>query len=77
VNLKNFLEPLLDELGLHAASPDKILTDLLDLNERAVLTAVRKQAEKTNNPALGVPEIAQRLSTVAPEFATKLLDLMK
>lgn len=76
-NLKHFPEPLLDELGLHAASPDKFLTDLLDLNERAVLTAVRKQAEKTNNPALALPEIATRLSTVAPEFATKLLDLMK
>lgn len=76
-NLKHFPEPLLDELGLHAASPDTFLTDLLDLKQRAVLAAIRNQAEKTNNPALGVPDIAERLSTAAPEFATKLLALVK
>jgi predicted nucleic acid-binding protein len=72
-NLKHFPEPLLDDLSLHAASPDTFLTDLLDFNKRAVLAAVRKQAEKTNNPGLGVPDIAKRLSTVAPEFAAQLL----
>jgi len=60
-----------------AGSPDKFLTDLLDLKEAAVLSAVHKQAAKTNNPALGVAEIAKRLSSIAPEFSTKLLDLLR
>lgn len=72
-NLKDFPDHLLNELGLHAASPDTFLSDLLDLNERVVLEAIAKQAQRTNNPALGITEIAVRLSKEAPEFASKLL----
>jgi hypothetical protein len=72
-NLKHFPDHLLDDLGLHAASPDTFLCDLLDLNEMSVLDAVRKQADKTSNPSLGIPEIAGRLSKHAPVFADKLM----
>lgn len=72
-NLKHFPESLLDELGLHVASPDKFLSDLLDLNDTSVLQAIRKQADRTSNPSLGIPEIAGRLSKIAPVFAENLL----
>lgn len=75
-NLKDFPQELLEELGLHVASPDSFLCDLLDLNEEAVMTAIRKQATRTNNPSLGLPEIAGALSKFAPEFAMNFLKAM-
>jgi predicted nucleic acid-binding protein len=72
-NRKDFPETLLATLGLRVATPDEFLSELLELNEKTVLHAISRQAERTNIPVLSVLDIAQRLSRVAPDFANSLL----
>lgn len=67
-NLKDFPADLLEELGLHAASPDEFLLDLYDLNSDIVSKALNNQSLKTQNLSITRQEILQRLSGLAPNF---------
>lgn len=67
-NLKDFPADLLEELGLHAVSPDEFLLDLYDLNSDIVSKALNNQSLKTQNPSITRQEILQRLSGLAPNF---------
>lgn len=75
-NLKDFPSDLLEELGLHATSPDGFLLDLLDLNPELVMSALLKQAGRTNRPSLSVATVLDSLASVAPEFSTSARRLL-
>lgn len=56
-NLKDFPEEALAEYGVVAQHPDDFLEHLLDLNQAAVLGAVREQRAALKNPPRSVAEL--------------------
>jgi predicted nucleic acid-binding protein len=76
-NLKDFPNDLLRELGLHASSPDAFLLDLLDLNTELVVSALIKQAARTNRPSLTISRVLDSLNPLVPSFSATVRELLR
>ncbi|ACT08552.1 conserved hypothetical protein [Dickeya chrysanthemi Ech1591] len=55
-NLKDFPQPSLNNFGIEAQHPDDFMTDLFDLNQALVLSAVNKQRRNMKRPPKSVGE---------------------
>lgn len=73
VNLGDFPADALDAYGLEAQHPDDFVMHLVDLNEVAVLEAVKEQLSVYSNPVLDAEDLAARLrSSGLAEFSAHL-----
>lgn len=55
-NLKDFLQSSLNNFDIEALHPDDFVTDLFDLNQAFVLSAVNKQRHNMKKPPKSVEE---------------------
>ncbi|UMB77216.1 PIN domain-containing protein [Dickeya fangzhongdai] len=60
-NLKDFPHPEIDNFGIEALHPDDFITDLLDLNQALVLSAVSRQRHSMRKPPKSVDEYLDAL----------------
>ncbi|MGM3163054.1 PIN domain-containing protein [Dickeya undicola] len=60
-NLKDFPHPEIDNFGIEALHPDDFITDLLDLNQALVLSAVSRQRHNMRKPSKSVDEYLDAL----------------
>ncbi|WP_042858398.1 putative toxin-antitoxin system toxin component, PIN family [Dickeya sp. NCPPB 3274] len=60
-NLKDFSHPEIDNFGIEALHPDDFITDLLDLNQALVLSAVSRQRHSMRKPPKSVDEYLDTL----------------
>lgn len=60
-NLKDFPQPSLNSFGIEALHPDDFITDLFDLNQALVLSAVNKQRQSMKKPPKSVDEYLEAL----------------
>lgn len=60
-NLKDFPHPEIDNFGIEALHPDDFITDLLDLNQALVLSAVSRQRHSMRKPLKSVDEYIDAL----------------
>lgn len=56
-NVSDFPDHRVVGHGVHAVHPDELLTDLLSIEPRAVIRAVRQQRAQLRNPPATVPSI--------------------
>ncbi|MGM3190323.1 PIN domain-containing protein [Dickeya dadantii subsp. dieffenbachiae] len=72
-NLKDFPQPSLNNFGIEAQHPDDFMTDLLDLNQALVLSAVNKQRRSMRKPPKSVDEYLDALLRQGlPQTVTEL-----
>lgn len=74
-NVADFPAKPLEDLGLHALSPDDFLLDALDLAPDVVGRVIVEQAADARRPPLAVEEVLESLRRAgAPRFARALTD---
>ncbi|MCI4187462.1 PIN domain-containing protein [Dickeya dianthicola] len=72
-NLKDFPQPSLNNFGIEAQHPDDFMTDLFDLNQALVLSAVNKQRRNMKRPPKSVGEYLDALLRQGlPQTVTEL-----
>lgn len=72
-NLRDFPAEALDAYGIEAQHPDEFVMHLVDLEETAVLKAVKQQLAGYKRPPLDAKKLAARLrSSALAEFAAYL-----
>lgn len=71
-NLKDFPEHTLDDFGVEAMHPDEFITDLFDLNQAVVLSAVARQRRDMKRPPKTVDEYLDGLHQVLPQTVKEL-----
>jgi len=73
-NLKDFPYEVLRSFGIEAQHPDAFLSDIWDLDQAAVLQAVRKQRTSLRNPQLDASQLLDILrQQQLPEITTQLV----
>lgn len=76
-NVKEFPDPAMASLGLHAVRPDDFLLDLVDLDPPTMVEVVWNQAGATARPPLTPGQVLDSLDRAgAPEFATFMRPLV-
>ncbi|TYL43020.1 putative toxin-antitoxin system toxin component, PIN family [Dickeya sp. ws52] len=72
-NLKDFPQPSLNNFGIEAQHPDDFMTDLFDLNQALVLSAVNEQRHNMKRPPKSVGEnLDALLRQGLPQTVTEL-----
>lgn len=72
-NLSDFPAEALEAYGIEAQHPDEFVMHLVDLNESAVLEAVKRQLAALKNPPMTLDTLAARIQAQGlAEFAARL-----
>lgn len=75
-NLKDFPAAALAEFDIEAQSPDRFLLHQADLDPRASVALIRRQAADKAKPPRTVTDIIDRIANNAPTFATAMRILL-
>ncbi len=76
-NLKDFPAAILKSHHIKAIHPDLFLKSLLDLDEAAVVDALKRQAATLKNPPKTVHEILEILKKSVPEFCERVAPILE